>query len=75
VTGVQTCALPISDENLQPLIMIECPRMLFPFARQILASASRDGGYPPLLLDPIDFAGLYQQKMDEAEKEETSGTA
>ncbi len=64
------------EDNLQPLILIECPRMLFPFARQILASASRDGGYPPLLLDPIDFAGLYQQKMEEAEEEEeTSGTA
>jgi len=63
------------DENLQPLILIECPRMLFPFARQILASASRDGGYPPLLLDPIDFSGLYQQKMAEAAEEEASGTA
>lgn len=64
------------EENLQQLILIECPRMLFPFARQILATATRDGGYPPLLLDPIDFAGLYQQKMAEAaEEEETSGTA
>jgi len=63
------------EDNLQPLILIECPRMLFPFARQILASASRDGGYPPLLLDPIDFAGLYQQKMAEGPEDETSGTA
>jgi len=63
------------EDNLQPLIMIECPRMLFPFARQILASATRDGGYPPLLLDPIDFAGLFQQKMSEAAEAETAGTA
>ncbi len=61
------------EENLQPLILIECPRLLFPFARQILASATRDGGFPPLLIDPIDFAGLYQQKM--AEGEVGSGTA
>ena len=53
------------EENLQPLILIECPRLLFPFARQILASATRDGGFPPLLLEPIDFAALYQQKMAE----------
>lgn len=65
------------EENLQPMILIECPRMLFPFARQILAAATRDGGFPPLLLDPIDFAGLFQQKVAEAaqENEQSSDTA
>ena len=43
--------------------MIECPRHLFPFARRILADCTRDGGYPPLMLDPIDFVALYQQSV------------
>ena len=53
----------IPQESLGPLIMIECPRMLFPFAREIIAAAVVSGGFPPLLLDPVDFVGLYQQKM------------
>jgi preprotein translocase subunit SecB len=50
---------------LHPAILIECPRMLFPFARQILADATRNGGFPPLMLDPIDFAGMYQQRIQQ----------
>jgi preprotein translocase subunit SecB len=53
----------VPQENLQPLMMIECPRLLFPFAREIIASAVRNGGFPPLLLDPIDFVALYQQRI------------
>ena len=53
----------VPQENLHPLIMIECPRLLFPFAREIIATAVRDGGFPPLMLDPVDFVGLYQQNM------------
>jgi preprotein translocase subunit SecB len=48
---------------LHPAVLIECPRLLFPFARQILAEATRNGGFPPLILDPIDFAGMYQKRM------------
>jgi|JI10StandDraft_1071094.scaffolds.fasta_scaffold21650_3 preprotein translocase subunit SecB len=48
---------------LHPAVLIECPRMLFPFARQIMADATRNGGFPPLMLDPIDFANMYQQRM------------
>jgi preprotein translocase subunit SecB len=48
---------------LHPAVLIECPRMLFPFARAILADATRNGGFPPLMLDPIDFAGMYQKRM------------
>lgn len=48
---------------LHPAVLIECPRILFPFARQILADASRNGGFPPLMLDPIDFASMYQKRM------------
>jgi preprotein translocase subunit SecB len=53
----------IPAESTQPVIMIECPRLLFPFARQIIADCVRNGGFPPLLIDPIDFASLYQQKL------------
>jgi preprotein translocase subunit SecB len=50
-----------TDEQIQPVLMIEGPRLLFPFARQIVADATREGGYPPLLINPIDFAAMYQQ--------------
>ena len=43
--------------------MIECPRLLFPFARQIISDASRNGGFPPLLIDPVDFVSLYRQRL------------
>ena len=52
----------VPAETLQPLVMIECPRLLFPFAREIVANAVRNGGFPPLLLDPVDFVALYQQR-------------
>lgn len=53
----------VPPESMNPLIMIECPRMLFPFAREIIASTVRNGGFPPLLLDPIDFVALYRQRL------------
>jgi preprotein translocase subunit SecB len=53
----------VPQENLHPVIMIECPRLLFPFAREIIATSVRDGGFPPLLLDPVDFVGLYRQNL------------
>jgi len=56
--------LNVPPENLHPLIMIECPRLLFPFAREIIATSVRDGGFPPLMLDPVDFVGLYRQNME-----------
>jgi preprotein translocase subunit SecB len=52
----------VPQENVHPIVMIECPRLLFPFAREIVAAAVRNGGFPPLLLDPVDFVGLYRQK-------------
>ena len=54
----------VPAESLQPTVMIECPRMLFPFAREIIASGTRNGGFPPLLLEPIDFALLYRQRLE-----------
>lgn len=49
-------------EAVEPLLLVEAPRMLFPFARRIVADATRDGGFPPLYIDPIDFMGLYQKQ-------------
>ena len=51
----------VPDDQISPLVMIEGPRMLFPFARGIIANATRDGGFPPLLLNPVNFVALYQQ--------------
>jgi preprotein translocase subunit SecB len=53
------------QEHMLPILFIECPRLLFPFARQIVADATRNGGFPPLMLDPIDFAQMFQQKIAE----------
>ena len=55
----------VAQENVGPLVMIECPRLLFPFAREIVARAVTSGGFPPLMIDPVDFVALYQQKMAE----------
>ena len=61
----------IPPENVAPLVMIECPRLLFPFAREIIAAAISGGGFPPLLLGAVDFAALYQQKSQEAQQQVT----
>lgn len=53
----------VQPEEVEPLIWIECPRLLFPFARQILAEVTREGGYPPLLINPIDFTPLYWAEL------------
>ena len=53
----------IPAEQIQPAIMIEGPRLLFPFARQIIADAVRNGGYPPLYIDPVDFHALFMQRV------------
>jgi preprotein translocase subunit SecB len=56
--------LNIPEGDLHPVVMIECPRLLFPFARQIIADAVRNGGFPPLMLEPIDFVSLYRQRVE-----------
>ena len=53
------------QEHMLPILFIECPRLLFPFSRQIIAECTRNGGFPPLMLDPIDFAVMFQQKLAE----------
>jgi len=55
------------QEHMLPLLFIECPRLLFPFARHIIADATRNGGFPPLMIDPIDFARMFQQRLAEEE--------
>ncbi|MCG8441927.1 MAG: protein-export chaperone SecB [Caulobacterales bacterium] len=57
----------IPDTQIEPALLIECPRMLFPFARRVVADVTRDGGFPPLFIDPIDFAALYRQQRASAE--------
>jgi preprotein translocase subunit SecB len=59
----------VAQEVVLPLIMIEAPRLLFPFARQVVANAILDGGFPPLLINPIDFAALYREKREEVMKQ------
>ena len=53
----------ISEEQLHPFLMIECPRMVFPFVRRIVSDITRDGGFPPLNLENIDFVALYRQQL------------
>ena len=54
----------IPEDRIEPLIMIDCPFVLFPFARRVIADITRDGGFPPLMLDPIDFHTLYLQNRE-----------
>ena len=57
----------VPEDSAQPILLIECPRLLFPFARRVVADVVRDGGLPPLLIEPIDFVALYRSKMAEAQ--------
>ena len=65
----------IPDEQLQAFLLAEGPRLLFPFARQIISETVINGGFPPLLLDPIDFGGLYMPRAAPAQAEATGGQA
>lgn len=56
----------VPEDQIEPLLLVECPRVLFPFARQVIATASRDGGFLPLMLEPLDFAGMYRAQRDNA---------
>ncbi|HEY9217479.1 MAG TPA: protein-export chaperone SecB [Phenylobacterium sp.] len=61
----------VPPTDIEPVLLIECPRFLFPFARRIIGDVTSDGGYPPFLLDPIDFAGVYASRK----QEQTTGEA
>ena len=65
----------VAEKDIEPLLLIECPRYLFPYAREIIARATADGGfYPPFMLDPIDFAGIYAARMQQ-QNSQPSGVA
>ncbi len=65
----------LPDNTVEPVLLVECPRILFPFARNILADVTRDGGFPPVLLQPIDFVSLWQQRRAQASEEAPAATA
>ncbi|HQT47601.1 MAG: protein-export chaperone SecB [Acidocella sp. 20-63-7] len=56
----------VPENQQEPILLVECPRLLFPFARNILADVTRDGGFPPVMLGPIDFVGLWQSRRAQA---------
>ena len=72
--GLFVCA-GIPEEQLQPFLLAEAPRLLFPFARKIIADATVEGGFPPLRLDPIDFGTLYMQGAAQRQAELSGGQA
>ncbi|OYX44608.1 MAG: protein-export chaperone SecB [Rhodobacterales bacterium 32-67-9] len=53
----------VPEEQLHPFLLIECPRMVFPFVRRIISDVTRDGGFPPLNIDTVDFLALYRQEL------------
>jgi preprotein translocase subunit SecB len=57
----------VPEEDLEPVLLIECPRFIFPFARRLIADVTSEGGFPPFLIDPIDFAGVYAARKAQAE--------
>ena len=57
----------LDERAREPFLLIECPRLIFPYARRIVSDMTRDGGFPPLMLEPVDFAALYRQQMMQAQ--------
>ena len=65
----------VPDDQLHPYLLIECPRMLFPFLRRIVSDITRDGGFPPLNLENIDFLKLYRQEIERRKQEDEKATS
>lgn len=65
----------VPNEQLHPFLLIECPRMLFPFVRRIVSDVTRDGGFPPLNLDNIDFVALYRQQLAQRQQSQAAEKA
>jgi len=63
----------VPDDQMHPFLMIECPRMIFPYLRRIVGDVTRDGGYPPLNLENIDFLALYRNEIQRRAEAEKSG--
>lgn len=67
----------VPEAQLAPLLMVECPRLVFPFARQVLANTVQQGGFPPLMMEPVDFQALYIQNLKNLQaqqKKDAAGT-
>jgi preprotein translocase subunit SecB len=62
----------LPENAIEPVLLVECPRILFPFARNILSDVTRDGGFPPVLLQPIDFVALWQARRAQAQQGTTA---
>lgn len=63
----------VPENQVEAMLLIECPRLLFPFARRIIAEITREGGFPPLLIDPVDFVALYQSQYRRAAERAQNG--
>jgi preprotein translocase subunit SecB len=64
----------IPDESVEPVLLVECPRLLFPYARNLLADITREGGFPPVMLQPIDFVQLWQHRRAQAQAATNQGS-
>ena len=69
--GVFT-VLGVPEDSIQAVLLVECPRLIFPFARRVVADVSRDGGFPPLMISPIDFVALYRQQVAQRAPEQAT---
>ena len=65
----------IPENQLAPLLLVECPRLIFPFARQALASITQQGGFPPLMMEPVDFNAIYLQNLKQLQAQQAGQTA
>ncbi|MSO53539.1 MAG: protein-export chaperone SecB [Rhodospirillales bacterium] len=70
-----TFTLKVPQDQLELVLLIECPRLLFPFARHIVADITRDGGFPPLLISPVDFVQMYRERKLAAQQAAKAGDA
>jgi preprotein translocase subunit SecB len=59
--------LGVAEPDLEPVLMVECPRYLFPFARRIISDLTAEGGFPPFMLEPLDFAGIYASRKAQSD--------
>lgn len=66
--------IQVPQEHVEPILLIEIPRLLFPFVRNIIADLTRESGFPPLMINPIDFVGLYHKRLEELKKEKDAAT-
>jgi preprotein translocase subunit SecB len=71
--AVVQCTAP--QEHIQPMLLIEAPRLMFPFARNLISEITRDGGFPPLMLQPIDFVQLFRERVAAAQKAQQDSQA